>query len=156
MSINIGVTAPDFKLKSHTGEDLQLSSLKGENILILFFPFAFTGVCTKELCLTRDDLAFYNEVKAKVIAISVDSQFTLAKFADANELNFPLLSDFNKDASTAYGSLYDEFIGYYKGVAKRSAFVVDKEGTVRYAEVLESAGDIPNFEMIQSVLKELA
>jgi len=156
MSINIGDTAPDFKLKSHAGEDIQLSSLKGGNALILFFPFAFTGVCTKELCLTRDDLVFYNEVKAKVIAISVDSHFTLAKFADANQLNFPLLSDFNKDASTAYGSLYDDFIGYYKGVAKRSAFVVDKEGVIRYAEVLESAGDIPNFEAIQGVLKELA
>jgi peroxiredoxin len=156
MSINIGDLAPDFTLKSHQGGELQLSSLKGENVLILFFPFAFSGVCTKELCQTRDDLAFYNSVSAKVIGISVDSHFALAKFAEVNNLEFPLLSDFNKEVMTAYGAIYDDFIGYYKGVAKRSAFVVDKEGVVRYAEVLESAGDIPNFEAIQAVLKELA
>lgn len=155
MSIKVGDKAPDFKLKSHLGEDTSLSAHAGENVLVLFFPFAFTGVCTKELCQTRDDIAFYNNAKAKVLAVSVDSHFTLAKFAEANQLNFPLLSDFNKATASAYGCLYDDFIGYYKGVAKRSAFVVDKEGVVRYAEVLESAGDIPNFEAIQKVLGEL-
>jgi peroxiredoxin len=156
MSINIGDSAPDFTLKSHTGENVTLSSNKGENVLLLFFPFAFTGVCTNELCQTRDSIDFYTGANAKVLAISVDSQFTLSKFAEANNLNFSLLSDFNKTTATAYGSLYDQFIGYYNGVAKRSAFVVDKEGVVRYAEVLESAGDIPNFTAIQDVLKELA
>jgi glutaredoxin-dependent peroxiredoxin len=156
MSINIGDSAPDFTLKSQQGGEVQLSSLKGHNVLILFFPFAFSGVCTKELCQTRDDLATYNSLNAKVIGISVDSHYTLAKFAEANNLEFPLLSDFNKEVMTAYGSIYDNFIGYYHGVAKRSAFVVDKEGAVRYAEVLESAGDVPNFEAIQGVLKELA
>lgn len=155
MSIKVGDKAPDFKLKSHLGEDVSLSAHTGENVLVLFFPFAFTGVCTKELCQTRDDIAFYNNAKAKVLAVSVDSHFTLAKFAEANQLNFPLLSDFNKTTATAYGSLYDDFIGYYNGVAKRSAFVVDKEGVVRYAEVLESAGDLPNFAEIQKVLSEL-
>lgn len=155
MSIKIGDKAPDFKLKSHLGEDVSLSAHAGENVLVLFFPFAFTGVCTKELCQTRDDIAFYNNAKAKVLAVSVDSHFTLAKFAEANQLNFPLLSDFNKTTATAYGCLYDDFIGYYNGVAKRSAFVVDKEGVVRYAEVLESAGDLPNFAEIQKVLGEL-
>ncbi len=156
MAIKVGDSAPDFTLKSHQGDDVTLSSFKDQNVLVLFFPFAFTGVCTKELCQTRDSIAFYNDANAKVLAISVDSQFTLAKFAEANSLNFTLLSDFNKTTAKAYGSLYDQFIGYYDGVAKRSAFVVDKEGVVRYAEVLESAGDIPNFEAIQGVLKELA
>ncbi len=156
MAITIGDMAPDFTLKSHQGGELKLSSYKGENVLILFFPFAFSGICTKELCQTRDDLAFYNSIHAKVIGISVDSHHTLAKFAEVNNLEFPLLTDFNKEVMTAYGSIYDNFIGYYNGVAKRSAFVVDKEGVIRYAEVLESAGDIPNFEAIQAVLKELA
>jgi len=156
MSINIGDSAPDFTLKSHQGGEVQLSALKGDNVLVLFFPFAFSGVCTKELCQTRDDIAFYNSVNAKVLGISVDSHHTQAKFAEVNGLDFPLLSDFNKNVMTAYGTIYDDFIGYYQGVAKRSAFVVDKEGVVRYAEVLESAGDIPNFEAIQGVLKELA
>jgi glutaredoxin-dependent peroxiredoxin len=156
MSINIGDHAPDFTLKSHQGGEVQLSTHRGENVLILFYPFAFSGVCTKELCQTRDDLAYYNSVNAKVIGISVDSHHTQAKFAEVYNLDFPLLSDFNKEVMTAYGSIYDNFIGYYHGVAKRSAFVVDKEGVVRYAEVLESAGDIPNFEAIQGVLKELA
>lgn len=156
MAIHVGDTAPDFTLKSHQGGDVQRSAHLGENVLILFFPFAFSGVCTKELCQTRDDLATYNSLNAKVIGISVDSHHTLAKFAEVNNLEFPLLSDFNKEVMTSYGAIYDEFIGYYKGVAKRSAFVVDKEGVVRYAEILESAGDIPNFEAIQGVLKELA
>ncbi len=156
MSINIGDSASDFTLKSHQGGEVTLSSLKGDNVLILFFPFAFSGVCTKELCQTRDENSFYNSVNAKVLGISVDSHHTLAKFAEVNDLEFPLLSDFNKNVMTAYGTIYDDFIGYYKGVAKRSAFVVDKEGVVRYAEVLESAGDIPNFEAIHGVLKKLA
>jgi glutaredoxin-dependent peroxiredoxin len=156
MSIKVGDFAPEFNLKSHQGGELSLSSLKGDNVLLLFFPFAFSGICTKELCQTRDDLAFYNSVNAKVIGISVDSHHTQSKFAEVYGLDFPLLSDFNKAVMTAYGTIYDDFIGYYKGVAKRSAFVVDKEGVIRYAEVLESAGDIPNFEAIQGVLKELA
>jgi peroxiredoxin len=156
MSLKIGSTAPEFTLRSHAGEDISLSALKGENVLLLFFPFAFTGVCTKELCATRDNLSFYNGVKAKVFGISVDSQFSLAQFASANQLNFPLLSDFNKEVCHQYGCLYDDFIGYYKGVAKRSAFVIDQHGVIQYAEVLESAGDLPNFEAINQVLSTLS
>ena len=155
MSLQTGSLAPDFTLRSHAGEDVRLSSLKGEKVLLLFFPFAFTGVCTKELCATRDNLNFYNGVQAKVYGISVDSQFSLAQFATANQLNFPLLSDFNKEVCEQYGCLYDDFIGYYKGVAKRSAFVIDQQGVIQYAEVLESAGDLPNFEEINRVLTSL-
>lgn len=155
MAVQIGDKAIDFTLRSHKGEEVQLSANLDENILLLFFPFAFTGVCTTELCMTRDNLAFYNNIHSKVFGISVDSQFTLAKFAEVNNLNFPLLSDFNKTVSKQYGSLYESFIGYYDGVSKRSAFVIDKSGVVRYAEVLESAGDLPNFEAINKVLQDL-
>jgi peroxiredoxin len=155
MSISIGSKAPDFTLKNSDGKDITLSSFSGsKNVLVLFFPLAFTGVCTAELCSTRDSLADYNSMNAEVLAISVDSHFTLKQFKEANKLNFDLLSDFNKKASTAYGSLYNDFFGM-TGVAKRSAFVVDKNGVVKYAEVLEAAKDLPNFSAIQEVLKGL-
>ena len=155
MKIEIGQTAPAFTLYDTEKNPVELSSFKGKNVLILFFPMAFTGVCTKELCSIRDNIASYNNVNAQVLGVSVDSPFTLAKFKEEQHLNFPLLSDFNKEASTAYGTIYDAFIGWMKGVSKRSAFVIDKEGIVRYAEVLESAGDLPNFEAINSTLASL-
>ena len=120
-----------------------------------FFPMAFTGVCTTELCNVRDNIAAYNNANAQVLGISVDSPFTLTKFKEEQKLNFPLLSDFNKEVSAAYGAFYDVFIGWMKGVSKRSAFVIDGAGVVRYAEVLESAGDLPNFEAISNTLTAL-
>jgi len=103
----------------------------------------------------RDNIALYNNANAQVLGISVDSPFTLAKFKEEQKLNFPLLSDFNKEVSAAYGAFYDVFIGWMKGVSKRSAFVIDGAGVVRYAEVLESAGDLPNFEAINNTLATL-
>ena len=103
----------------------------------------------------RDNLAKYEGNNAKVLAISVDSLFTLEKFKIENNYNFTLLSDFNKNVSRAYGSLYENFVLDMKGVSKRSAFVIDKEGTVKYAEVLESAGDLPNFEKVKETLSTL-
>jgi len=127
----------------------------GKNVLLLFFPQAFTGTCTKELCSTRDNIALYNEANAQVFGISVDSVFTLGKYKEEQHLNFPLLSDFNKTTSTEYGSLYDSFVFDMKGVSKRSAFVIDKQGAIRYAEVLETATDLPDFTAIQKVLIEI-
>ena len=89
------------------------------------------------------------------MALSVDSPFTLGRFKQDQSLNFPLLSDFNKEVSRNYGSLYEEFVMGLRGVSKRSAFVIDKEGTVRYAEVLDNAGDVPNFEAIRETLQRL-
>jgi peroxiredoxin len=155
MSIQVGQQAPDFTLYDSDKQKVTLSQYKGKNVLLLFFPQAFTGTCTKELCSTRDNIALYNEANAQVLGISVDSIFTLAKYKEDQRLNFPLLSDFNKTASTEYGSLYDTFVFDMKGVSKRSAFVIDKEGVIRYAEVLESAGDLPDFAAIQKTLKEL-
>ena len=122
----------------------------------MFFPQSFTSVCTAELCSLRDNIAIYNDANAQVFGISVDSVFTLAKFKELQQLNFPLLSDFNKEVSTAFGTIYTDWILDMKGVSKRSAFVIDKEGYVRYAEVLENAGSLPNFEAIQQVLAGLA
>lgn len=155
MSIQVGQQAPDFTLYDSDKQKVNLHDYKGRNVLLLFFPQAFTGTCTKELCSTRDNIALYNEANAQVFGISVDSIFTLAKYKEDQHLNFPLLSDFNKAVSTEYGSLYDTFVFDMKGVSKRSAFVIDKQGVIRYAEVLESAGDLPDFAAIQKTLKEL-
>jgi peroxiredoxin len=155
MSISVGQSAPDFTLYNTEKNKVSLADFRNKNVVILFFPLAFTGVCTSELCSMRDNLALYNGMNAEVIGISVDSLFTLDRFKKENNLNFTLLSDFNKEAATAYGCLYDSFVFDMLGVAKRSAFVVNGHGTIQYAEVLESAGDLPNFEAIQACLKSL-
>ncbi len=154
MKIEAGQKAPEFTLIDSDKNKVSLADYKGKNVLLLFFPFAFSGTCTKELCATRDDIATYNNANAEVLAISIDSYFTLAKFKADQHLNFKLLSDFNKEVSEAYGVLYDEFIGM-RGVSKRSAFVIDKEGVVRYAEVLEKASELPNFAAIKETLAKL-
>jgi peroxiredoxin len=156
MSIQIGQQAPQFSLYDTEKNKVTLSDLAGKNVLLLFFPMAFTGVCTTELCNIRDNIGIYNNANAQVLGISVDSPFSLAKFKAEQNLNFPLLSDFNKEASTAYGAIYESFIGWMNGVSKRSAFIIDKEGNIQYAEVLESAGDLPNFEAINTTLASLS
>ncbi|WP_315820655.1 redoxin domain-containing protein [Paraflavitalea speifideaquila] len=152
MKIEVGQKAPDFTLYDSEKNKVTLADYKGKQVLLLFFPQSFTGVCTKELCSIRDNIAQYNKVNAQVFGISVDSIFTLAKFKEEQKLNFPLLSDFNKEISTAYGALYEGWIFDMKGVSKRSAFVIDEAGVVQYAEVLENAGDLPNFEAIEAAL----
>jgi peroxiredoxin len=152
MKIEAGQKAPDFSLYDSDKNKVMLTDYKGKNVLLLFFPQAFTGVCTKELCSIRDNIALYNNVNAQVLGISVDSVFTLAKYKEEQQLNFPLLSDFNKEVSKAYGALYENWIFEMKGVSKRSAFVIDEAGIVQYAEVLENAGDLPNFEAIEAAL----
>jgi peroxiredoxin len=155
MKIEVGQQAPDFTLYDSDKNKVSLSQLKGQNVLLLFFPFAFTGTCTKELCSVRDNISVYNEINAKVFGISVDSLHSLAKYKDDQKLNFSLLSDFNKNVSIAYGCLYDTFSYDMKGVSKRSAFIIDKNGMIQYAEVLEKATELPDFEAIQTTLKSL-
>ena len=155
MNIQIGQPSPDFTLYDSTKNKITLSDMKGENVLLLFFPLAFTSTCTAELCSIRDNISFYNNVNAKVFGISVDSLHTLAKFKSEQSLNFTLLSDFNKDVSLLYGSLYEMFSYNMKGVSKRSAFIIDSEGIVRYVEVLENAGEQPNFKNINLILEGL-
>jgi len=155
MSVKVGDKAPDFKLFNTEKNEVSLSSYKGKNVVLLFFPLAFTGVCTTELCTMRDDIAKYNNLNSDVLALSVDSLFVLEKFKAEQNLNFELLSDFNKTAATSYGALYEDFVLGMKHVAKRSAFVIDSEGTIKYAEILESAGDLPNFSAILETLSAL-
>ena len=156
MSLEIGSRAPDFSLFDSDKNKVTLSDFAGKNILLLFFPLAFTSTCTKELCAVRDDISRYSNLNAQVIGISVDSLFALKKYKEEQQYNFPLLSDFNKEVSAMYGSLYDNWILEMKGVSKRSAFIIDKTGLIQYAEVLERAGDVPNFEAINEKLALLS
>ncbi len=155
MAIQVGQPAPDFTLRDTEKNTVTLSEQRGKNVLLLFFPLAFTSTCTKELCMMRDNIAAYVGLEAQVYGISVDSLFSLKKFKEEQRLNFPLLSDFNKVASTAYQAIYDHWYNDMDGVSKRSAFVIDREGIVRYAEVLENASEIPDFNAIQRCLKEI-
>jgi len=155
MKIEVDQEAPDFSLYDSDKNKVTLSESRGQNVLLLFFPFAFTGTCTTELCAVRDNIGFYNDANAKVFGISVDSIYSLAKYKEEQNLNFALLSDFNKYVSSAYGCLYNLFSFDMQGVSKRSAFVIDKSGIVQYAEVLEKAGDLPNFKAIQNALASL-
>jgi peroxiredoxin len=155
MQLTKGQPAPAFNLFNSEKNKVALSDFSGKNLVILFFPQAFTGVCTTELCSIRDNMNVYTSLNAEVVGISVDSIFTLAKFKEEQGYNFNLLSDFNKDISKAYGAFYDEFVFDMKGVSRRAAFVVDGKGQIQYAEVLESAGDLPDFEAIQKTLSEL-
>jgi len=155
MKIEVGQPAPAFTLYDSEKKQVSLSDLKGQNVLLLFFPLAFTSICTKELCSVRDNISWYNNIHAKVIGISVDSLYTLAKYKEEQKLNFILLSDFNKEVSTAYGSIYEMFGYNMKGVSKRSAFIIDKEGIIRYTQVLENASEIPNFDAIGQTLTDI-
>ena len=155
MPIQPGQQAPDFTLRDTLKNKVTLSEQHGKNVVLLFFPLAFTSTCTKELCSVRDNIAFYNNTNAEVLGISVDSLFSLGKFKEEQNLNFTLLSDFNKEASRAYETIYEDWFNDMKGVSKRSAFIIDKEGIVRYAEVLENASDVPDFNAIQACLEQL-
>ena len=152
VKIEIGDQAPAFSLYDSDKKKISLDDFKGRQVLLLFYPQAFTGTCTKELCSTRDNIALYDGANAQVLAISVDSVYTLAKYKEEQQLNFPLLSDFNKEVSTAYGALYELFNYDMRGVSKRAAFVLDTTGKVKYAEVLEKATDLPDFMAIQKIL----
>ena len=155
MAIQIGQEAPDFTLYNSEREQVTLSAQRGKNVLLLFFPQAFTSVCTAELCSVRDNLHLYESLNVTPFGISVDSMATLKKFKEDQGLNFTLLSDFNKDVSRLYDAIYEEWGYGMKGVSKRAAFLIDKDGVVQYAEVLENAGEQPNFAAIQEKLAAL-
>ncbi|TYP95228.1 Peroxiredoxin [Fodinibius salinus] len=155
MTLDLDTKAPDFTLKNTDGEDVSLSGFQPDyNVVLLFFPLAFSSTCTEELCITRDNMKLYNSLDAKVLGISVDSFFSLKQFKKTQNLNFTLLSDFNKEVSRKYDALYDNFFEM-KGVSKRASFVIDREGKIRYQEVLEDAGKLPDFKKIQEMLNSL-
>ena len=147
-----GEKAPAFTLFNTEKKEVSLTDYKGRNVIILFFPLAFTSVCTAELCEMRDNISTYAALSADILAISVDSPYTLAVFKEQEKLPFNLLSDFNKETSVAYDTLYETFAMNMRGVSKRSAFVVDRNGVIQYAEVLDNAGEVPNFNAIRETL----
>jgi peroxiredoxin len=153
MSIQKGQSAPQFTLYSSELKEVSLADFKGKKVVLHFFPMAFTGTCTTQLCTMRDNFGYYDGLNAQILAISVDSPFTLAKFKEENNYQFPLLSDFNKEVSTAYGAIYHDFVFGMKGVSKRAAFVINEDQKVIYAEVLEVATDLPDFNAIAEAVK---
>lgn len=163
MSINVGDQAPDFTLVTigaEGPEKVTLSEMIGSsNILILFVPMAFTGVCTEEFCSVTQGLSAYEDLDAKVIGISGDNPFAQQAWAEKENIGITLLSDYEHEVAKAYGVAYESFLPEANlimgGVAKRSAFVIDKKGAVRYAEVQEHPKDLPDFEAIKDCLKSI-
>lgn len=155
MSIATGQAAPNFKLFNTEKQEVELSSFKGKNVILHFFPLAFTGVCTAQLCNARDNMEVYTKLNAVVLGISVDSIFSLGEFKKQQSYNFDLLSDFNKETIAAYDLVIDPFAFGMKGVSKRAAFVIDKDGVVQYAEVTPNPGELPNFVAIKDTLEKL-
>ena len=158
MSIEVGSKAPDFSLKSKNAEgvtDINLSGNYGsKNTVLLFFPLAFTGVCTEELCDVTAGLGSYTELNAEVIGISVDSPFTQEVWAQKENIGITLASDLNKQTARDYGVLLDDLMGF-GATSARAAFVVDKEGTIQYAEQTETPKDLPDFDAIKETLAKL-
>lgn len=155
MNIELGQQAPEFSLYNTEKNKVSLSDYRGKNVVILFFPLAFSGVCTKEVCSVQENMGNYQKLNAEIIGISVDSLFSLHKFKQEYSLDFELLSDFNKEVSDLYQSLNENFAFEMKGVSKRSTFVLDKEGVIRFIEILDSPGDMPNFTEVQACLETL-
>ena len=154
MSADVGSKAPDFTLMNQDRQPVTLSQLRGRPVVLAFFPAAFSSVCEKELCTFRDAMAQLNKAKAQVLGISVDTFFSLKAFQDQQKLNFPLLSDFNKQVIREYGAFNEDMIGL-KGIAKRSVFVLDKDGIVRYREILDDARNEPNYQKVYDALAAL-
>lgn len=156
MALSTGTTAPDFTLKSKNAEglaDITLSENFGKKkTVLLFFPLAFTSVCMEEMCSVSSGLDAYTELNASVYGISVDSPFSQEKMAQVDGLKFPLLSDFNKEVSKAYDVLFEDLLGF-KGVSKRSAFVIDESGKIIYSESSDNPKEMPDFDAIKAALK---
>ncbi|MDB4345704.1 redoxin domain-containing protein [bacterium] len=156
MALATGTKAPEFTLKSKNAEglhDVSLSDTLGKKkTVLLFFPLAFTSICMKEMCDVSNSLSAYSDLNAAVYGVSVDSPFAQEEMAKVDGLKFPLLSDFNKDVSAAYDVLYADLLGF-KGVSKRSAFVINESGVITYSESSDDPHDLPNFDAIKSALK---
>jgi len=152
MPIAVGSKAPDFKLINTDRKEISLKDFAGKTLVINFFPAAFTSVCTEQLCSNRDELSFYNDIGAQVVGVSVDLPFSLGIFKAQQNINFDLLSDFNKDMIKAYGMYLEDFVLGLKGVSKRGVVVVDKSGTIVYAEETANPGAQVNFSALKEAL----
>ena len=159
MAIEQGQPAPEFKLYDDQREAFRLSDLQGEKpVLLLFFPGAFTSVCTTELNTVNNELEEFGGADAQIVGISTDSPFVLNEFKSVHKLQFPLLSDHYGSVSATYGAKYDNDFTDMRldRISKRAAFVIDEEGIVQYAEVLENAGKMPDFNAIKQVLQDIS
>ncbi len=155
MPLEVGKEAPDFSLFSDQRKEMFLHDLRGHNVVLNFFPAAFTGVCTAQLCDARDNMKAYENLDAKILGISIDTIFALAKFKAENHYDFPLLSDFNKTVITEYGLVLKDFIFGMHGVSKRAVVVIDKSGIVRHFEITASSADMPDLKKVRDVLQML-
>ncbi|MBK8845362.1 MAG: redoxin domain-containing protein [Bacteroidetes bacterium] len=153
MSLKIGDKVPAFSMFDSQKKEFNNDTINGKKALFLFVPAAFTSVCTKEFCGVRDDIAYYNNLNAVVVGISTDSLFTLARWKEEQAMNFILASDYNKEVTAAFGVAYDVFAFGMRGTSKRSAFVINEQGVVTYAEVLDNASEVPDFEKIKAALE---
>jgi peroxiredoxin len=159
MPIDVGQKVKDFTLPKADGKEVgtfKLSENLAQKLVFAFFPLAFTGVCTKEMCTFRDEIGCYGDLQAKVYGVSVDSPFTLNKFIEQEKLSFPLLSDFNREAVSIFGVKREQPLGPgLMGVANRSVFVLDKTGTVRWRWFSENPKDLPPFEEVKAALAKV-
>lgn len=156
MAVEIGKKAPNFKLYDTDRKERSLSEFSGKKVVLAFYPGAFTGVCTKEMCSFRDSMSKFNNVNAQVIGVSVDPPFSNKAFVDQNKLNFPVLSDYNRQAVKAYDAYHENFLGLggYTA-AKRAVFVIDKDGVVRYRWVSDNPGVEPNYDEVLKAVESL-
>jgi len=155
VAADVGAKAPDFTLTNQDRAPVTLSEeLKKGPVVLAFFPAAFSGTCTKEMCTFRDSMAELNRVSANVIGISTDTFFALKAWADAQQFTFPLLSDYNKTAIRQYGVVNPDMIGL-KDIAKRATFVIDRNGTIAYREILDDARHEPDYGKVREALAKL-
>ena len=154
--INVGQKAPDFKLIDKDKNEVTLANFKGKNLILFFFPIAWSGTCTKEMCSVQEDFKMYQGMNVVVAGVSIDTLFALKRFGEDYKIEFPLLSDFNKVAIKDYDVVHHDFNWGYKDVAKRATFIIDANGIVRFVEVLPSPGDLPNMDAIKAALKNLS
>lgn len=155
MAVEVGSKAPDFTLVNQDRENVTLSQELGKGgVVLAFFPGAFSGTCTKEMCTFRDSMSKFTNVNAKVLGVSTDTFFALKAWGDQQNLGFPLLSDYNKDVINKYGVVNPDMIGL-KNIAKRAVFVIDKDGVVRYREVLDDARNEPDYAKINDAVATL-
>lgn len=156
MALQIGDTAPDFTLFSTEKTEVTLSAERGKNIVLLFIPAAFTGVCTEEFCSIRDEIKDYESLNAKVFGISVDSLFSQIEWKAKNNYNFDILCDFNKTVINSYDVVHEDFAFGMKNVAKRAVFVIDKDGVIRHMEITPTLGDMPDLGAVKQCLSGLS
>jgi glutaredoxin-dependent peroxiredoxin len=151
MALKVGEVAPDAVLFKAPRQPIHLSDFKGQPVVLLFFPLAFSSTCTKEMCTIADDYSAWQDIGAQVFGVSVDSPYVNVKFAEECKANFPILSDFNKEATVKYG-VYREDLNGLRGVSERAAFVIDGKGVIRYVWVGEHPGVFPPLEEIKDAV----